>query len=192
MLLELLRTDFEEAKLDASPSSMAAVLPSGSIAWVNRAWQRRAEEYGLGSRGSVGASYFEAITPPLRAFYEGGFSEALTTATVFETDYECPSPVEQRTFRLRVLPLQAAGWLVEHALMVARPAEAPIDPADESSYRNAQGMITQCSNCRRTLQPSTKAWHWIPAWIAQPNPKLSHGLCPACAGFFWGTKLRSR
>ena len=188
MFPPFLAHDFDEASLDASPSSIAALDKDGVIHWVNRAWQRRAAEQKLAGPLTK-RSYFDAIADPLRAFYERAFGHASATQTVFECDYECPTPEEQRTFRLRVLPIKEDGLLVEHSL-VAATAAGPGQEALEERYVDGRGFFTQCANCRRVRHPPTQAWHWIPEWVERMSARMSHGICPPCAGYFWGTRRR--
>lgn len=187
MFPEFLRPDFEEEVLDASPSSIAVLEPSGLIVWANRAWHRRGAEHAMATH--LSGSYFAGITLPLRGFFEDAFADAFASRGVFELEYDCPTPAEQRRFHMRVLPVDAAGLLVEHSLMVSTPADAG-EPAIAARYANPKGIITQCSNCRRVVEPATAAWHWVPDWVRQPSPQTSHGLCPSCEGFYWGQRAR--
>lgn len=176
---------FERLQLDESSSSIAAVTPDGVIRWVNRAWRRRAEACAVGG-DPVSANYLGAISGELRPFFEDAFAVALRTRTVFELDYACPSPEEQRSFRLRALPLDG-GLLLDHTLIATAPADEG-EAAIEANYRDPDGILVQCSNCRRVLHRATSAWHWVAAWVKETLPRVSHGLCAPCTGFYWGRR----
>lgn len=167
---------------------MAALEPSGTIVWVNRAWRRRAEALGL-KDALTEVSYFGGISSELRGYFEAAFAEALDRREPFDLEYQCPTPEEQRTFLLRALPIEGAGLLVEHSLVVRAPAEPSEDPVP-ARYQNSHGLVTQCSNCRRVRHPASGAWHWVADWVRHTQTFISHGLCTSCAGFFWGRRIR--
>ena len=31
-----------------------------------------------------------------------------------------------------------------------------------------------------------ESWDWVPAFVAQPPSKISHGLCPLCTVYYYG------
>lgn len=184
---------FGELELTAEPSTLVAIDPSGVILWLNPAWQRFAEQNGgsdLAQRFGVGALYFDGIAPPLRAYYELAFRESFAARRIFEQEYECSSPAEYRLMRLRALPITDGGLLLEHSCVVHQTREWLTSAPVAASYRDEQGVILQCSNCRRVRRADHQGWDWVAAWVAQPPPHCSHGICKVCVGFYWGKRLR--
>ncbi|MDQ3034620.1 MAG: hypothetical protein M3Y87_19580 [Myxococcota bacterium] len=59
--------------------------------------------------------------------------------------------------------------------------------AIEALYRDPNGMLVQCSHCRRVRRgdPSVTAWDWVPEYVARPQPRTSHGLCAVCLDFYY-------
>jgi hypothetical protein len=174
--------------LGAHPGTLAAVESDGTIAWVNDAWWRFAADNGaadLAHRFPVGSSYFEGIHGPLRDFFRQRFDAALRTGTPFTLEYECSSASTYRVFRMRALPFDGAGLLVDHGPIVERPHERVAFAEDEVRYRSEAGLVTQCANCRRVRRTDGRSWDWVPTWVKDSPPKTSHGLCAPCATFYW-------
>lgn len=184
---------YEPETLERCSSTLAAVDGSGVIVWVNEAWRQFARDNG-GDADRRYATYLDGVTGPLREAYRDVFATALDANTVFEQDYECSSPDTIRRFRMRVLPFSPHGLLLEHTPVAMHGAPAG-QPAIEALYRDPHGHILQCSNCRRvrrTDSPTTEVWAWVPTWVATPHPQTSHGLCSACAGYYWRISRRTK
>ncbi len=181
-----LRAAFDEASLEESRSTLVAVAPTGEILWVNCAWWDFARANGgdeVPTRFGVGASYFDGIAPPLRAYYEEALAGALRAAEPFEQDYECSSPDVFRLHHLRALPFGWDGLLLEHSLVLER------EHGDDGDLRDEGGIVRQCSNCRRVERPSDGSWVHVRSQMVAPRPNVSHGICPLCVGFYWGVLL---
>ncbi len=180
---------FDLRELNDDSSTLIALHPDGTILWTNPAFARFAEENDhaeVANRHGAGTSYFASISPALRSFYQDMFADALRTGEPVEHLYECHSPTSWRTYRLRVLPIGASGLLLSHRLVAQLPHPGASAPPIEASYRDQQGHVLQCSNCRCVRRLGSTAWDWVPAWV-QASPVLtSHGICPLCAGFYWG------
>jgi PAS domain-containing protein len=186
---EFLRPAFDEAALTAVPETLCAIDPAGSILWVNAAWHAFAAANGAGEKSRSWTSYFDPIPAPLRAFYENAFRHALEHGDVFEHDYECSSPDEERLFHLRLLPIDGRGLLIEHTLLGASVHGIHPEAGPAADYTNEHGLVAQCANCRRVRHPSG-AFHWVPSWVASPPLHTSHVVCIPCAGFYWGRPRR--
>ena len=78
--------------------------------------------------------------------------------------------------------------LLEHSLVAETAHEAASAEAREARYIGEDGILLQCSHCRRIRVIGTQAWDWVREWVARPHPKTSHGICPSCVGFYWGSK----
>jgi hypothetical protein len=172
---------------------LVALDSRGTILWVNEAWRQRARAYGeedLLDRFGPGASYFEGISEPLRSFYASVLQNARLTGEPFEQEYECSSAEMFRINHLRILPFGAEGFLLVHSGVVERPQQQDEAAAVERTYRNDDGLIVQCSNCRRVRRRDSAVWDWVRAWAATSPLDTSHGICKPCIGYYWGARLR--
>lgn len=186
--------DFDEDALESEGSTVVALDGAGVIVWVNGAWARFARANGgegVAERFGEGARYLDGISGPLREFYQRVFGEVLSSNRPFELDYDCPSPQSARRYHLRVLPIANKGLLVEHSLIAesAEANEAPSPDRDLYTDRN-DGIVLQCSNCRRVRRADGGGWDRVPAWTGRSPANTSHGLCPVCASFYWGALAR--
>ena len=183
--------DLAPFSLDAlreEPSTIYALSQDLRITYVNAAWTRFALANGArwneGEWG-IGRSVMDAIPELLRPFYERLFERALEERVVVEHDYDCSSATVSRRFRMRLLPCEAGGLLVVHSLLREDPRSEPGMPPLDALYRHL-GMIAQCSHCRRVQRANEPDhWDWVPAYVEQPQPNTSHGLCPLCADYYY-------
>jgi hypothetical protein len=176
---------FRMEALERDPASMAAIAPDGEIGWVNPGWLRFARANGGADAAiRVGDNYFAAIRGEVRGLFERAVTNCLTSGAPREQDYECSSANERRAFRLRMLPLSGRTVLLVHSLVAARSDDRTAEPPDEARYRDDNGLLAQCSNCRRTRSRDA-SWHWVPAWVQTLPQGVTHVLCPVCRGFYW-------
>ncbi len=130
-----------------------------------------------------GASLLDVIPEPLREFYACGFKTALQTRTPWAHDHDWLTPDQSRTFRMIAYP-QDGFLVVSHAPHVMRPHDREAHPAGAAV--RGEGLRTICCHCRSFRAPgSTNRWEWVPAWIAQPPARISHGLCPTCSEYHY-------
>jgi hypothetical protein len=184
---DFLEPTFPEDDLQRAEASIAVIEPQGNILWVNRFWRRFAEENGGGPWRLGKGSYFDGIAAPLRDYYRCVFENVLATGEAFDQEYECSSPREARHYHLRVLPIDKRALLLEHGAVAVNPHGPDRMARAETDYAvSPGGTILQCSNCRRVQRPGTRAWDWVPALVASLHPRVSHGICPSCVGFYWG------
>jgi hypothetical protein len=115
---------FAAAVIDALASQLCVVDPHGTIVAVNRAWQ----DYGfdnppISNRSGVGANYLSvcggasgAGSEEARAFAEGVRSVLQGNVEIFELEYPCHSPTENRWYLGRVTPLDInpGGAVISH------------------------------------------------------------------------------
>jgi hypothetical protein len=187
-LPEFLAGAFDADALVRDGSTIVVLDPDGKILWTNPAWERFARENG-GHDLERFASYYAGIGPVLRGFYESAFANALLTGAVYVQEYECSSPDVFRKFHLQAMPVAGKGLLLTHSLLVERPHEhqqAPAAAAPPDRYRGANGIVVQCSNCRRVRRAGEEVWDWVRDWVAASPPNTSHGICAPCLGFYWG------
>lgn len=154
---------------------------------TNSAWDQFAIENGgeqiLATWGR-GASLLAAIPEPLRPFFVDGFARACSTGERWEHDYECSSPERYRQFRMIVFPF-AEGFVVTHALRAEHAHDRETRGPAEAYVH--QGLITMCAHCRRVRTPprARERWDWVPVYVARPQSRVSHGLCPPCAEYYY-------
>jgi hypothetical protein len=91
---------------------------------------------------------------------------------------------------MQVYALQnRAGYVVVNALMVERPHDSSLRPAqvaDCSRYIGDRGVIVQCAHCRLVQQAaSPMRWDWVPEWVEAAPAGTSHGLCHVCFDYFY-------
>jgi hypothetical protein len=185
-------TRFDAESLARQALPLIAIDAAGTMLWRNPAWRRFAEQNDgaqVLARHPLGSSYFAGIGGELRTFFEDTFAEARGSQNVFELEYECSSPEVLRLMRLRALPVGAHGLLLEHSRVLEMPMNRVEREAVESLYVTHQGVIVQCSNCRRVRRTDDGAWDWVASWVRSPHPGISHGLCDVCVGFYWGPRL---
>lgn len=186
---------FDSAQLAAASATLVAIDPEGAILWLNPAWYEFARQNAgeaVLERFDVGANYFDGIAPPLRDFYQETLARVWSEKRIFEQDYECSTPDIRRYLHLRVLPVSGAGLLLEHSLTIETPNTMQPCPAEDVLYRMPDGVIVQCSNCRRTRRADQSGWDWVPQWVKKVPETMSHGLCEVCVGFYWGRFTRRR
>ncbi len=177
---------FDAVALNDEPSTIYALTEALRISYVNRAWSRFAQANGAtwkDGEWGIGAPVMDAIPAVLQPFYERLFNTALKQREVVEHDYECPSATEFRQFRMRILPC-ASGLLVVHSLLRSELI-APEAPVMESLYRRHDGLVLQCSHCRRVRRADLPQWDWVPSHVERPTVPTSHGLCMICSDYYY-------
>lgn len=186
---------FDAQALESDAATLVALDETGVIVWTNPAWRAFALENDgaeMLTRFGVGARYLDGIAGALRSFYEDVFVEAFQKNKILHHDYECSSDTVERQLHLRALPVPGAGLLLEHSTVWRAPMERPGEEALETSYRNADGFVVQCSNCRRVRHRERKRWDWVPAWVSDSHPSTSHGLCEICLDLYLVPRMRAR
>lgn len=188
-----LAAPFDLDVLDSMPATICATWPDRRIAYVNPAWLAFAASNGapeVAEHGCLGTDPLLVVPTALRPFYDEMFHRAVATGEVSEHDYECSSPEKRRVFHMRIHPCPSGALVITHSLVreSLHPSEAR-EPL-EALYRDAQGMILQCVNCRRIRRAvaatdATATWDWVPAYVAQIPPQTSHGLCFPCFQFHY-------
>lgn len=176
----------DEDRIDDDDNVVFGLLPDLTIGYVNRAWFRSADD--LHARRAIdawalGAPLLDAITGPLRPFFEQRLRAVLAERRPWEHKYSCPTPVLERTFSMRVLPIgreDVLGLLVTNALVVAEPMDGVRNDAHDR-YRDPNGVVVQCGHCRRTrAADNADRWDFVAAFVREPPRGTSHGLCPPC------------
>lgn len=159
---------------------------------TNAAWERFARANGGAAFLATwrrGTPLLDVIPAPLQPFYVTSFERAARDVVRWDHDYECSSPTEWRQFRMLAYPFDGA-FVVTHSLLVARPHDA--DGRSVADDYVSDGIISMCSHCRRVrCRGAERRWDWVSQYVAQPPPRVSHGLCPACTRYYYGVDAPS-
>jgi hypothetical protein len=162
--------------------------PDLTLAGYNAAWVRFAEGNGgrdLLARFALGCYVPDAISRPLRRFYQSAYMRCLDEGRGWQHRYENSSVTEYRLMSMNVLPLAGSeGILVVNTCELSRPHDAVASPTDAARYLDVNGLFHQCSHCRRMqLARAPKVWDWVPAWVERSPVNTSHVICPACLDY---------
>lgn len=145
--------------LEAEPWPAFALDRRARIVSVNGAWDRVATQ----TNGPVAAEVLETCWrdhiagAELRAWYQQVFARVLQLGVGESHRGDCNTPDRYRLFSSCFEPLRSrrtgdrAGVLVLTTLLVEAPIDEiyPIDRPDELRYLCPDGLIRQCSGCRR-------------------------------------------
>jgi PAS domain S-box-containing protein len=139
---------FNASILNSLTAHIAVLDAQGVIVSVNNAWQRFAEENGLpeSSQNVLGFNYLDACK---NASNQPCGDEASTAQTgvaevlegklnIFNLEYPCHSPNQQRWFHMTVLPLQGSrrGVVVSHENITERKLMENQLKASEEKFRS--------------------------------------------------------
>jgi hypothetical protein len=181
---------FYRQPLDQGDDVIYGVWPDLTLGYTNARWARFAIENDGADvlrRWTLGTSVRSAFGADLDLFYTRAFGEVLATGTIWQHTYTCPSPRQRRWFNMRALPLGREGLLVCHLLVSTSEVAEPRRRPSAVPYRDTNGLVTQCSHCRRVqvaaARPAHSAepdWHYVPAFIERAPRRTTHGLCPIC------------
>jgi hypothetical protein len=179
------------AVLDKSPHAGFVVSEQLEVTYCNRSWDCFAHEQGgsaaVLARNIVSRNLMEFVAPDLQSFYRELFAQARARGRPVGHDYECSSASVFRLYRMQIYPLQPGqGFVVENSLRVERPHDrVPVEP-DDTLYKDSEGIIHACANCRRTRRTTNPAvWDWVPAYLESHELNISHGVCPMCLEFYY-------
>jgi hypothetical protein len=178
------------AALDADPHVIFALSHELDLVYFNAAYLEFAAQNG-GDPGALtlGPTFLPAMTPAVQRHHEAQLLGALRTGTPWHLDYACPGGGKYREFHQIAYPSRYRdGLIVVNSLKIEVPmsSQAGARPPVEDAYRQRNGLITQCSNCRRTQRADgTAVWDWIPDWVDDMPPDTSHSICETCFGHYW-------
>ena len=180
-------------KLEKDASVIYALDKDLRITYCNEAWDRFAIENGgrgLERERQSGRSVMEVVPRPLQPFFEKGYRRVLQKRENWEHTYECSSSTIYRTYRMAAYPdPESSGLVVVNSLITERPLTSEhgsAKAASDSVYVDSYGLITVCCHCRRTHRAgSIGAWDWVPAYVENPPPMVSHGICEVCMNLYY-------
>ncbi len=169
----------------------------GIIRYVNPAWSRHADEANAPESCRLEAvlhrRYLDFVVGALRPSLEVAIANLLRGGGPSRPEMfihsECNTPQWFRRLTTHLTQIgpaagtaSAQGLLLRHFLRVEGPLERRYEltdsPAEE--LQDANGVLTQCSCCRRVKVPGTEQWKMSLA-LFEPSPRMtSHGLCRSC------------
>lgn len=180
-----------EETLESSPYACFVLTESLDIAYCNSAWDRFALQNGgtgqVLAAQVISRNLFDFIPAALKDYHAGLFAQARLHGRRVTHDYECSSPRSFRRFRMEIYPLQPGrGFAVVNSLTVERPHSQPSWKPDDTIYRNSNGLIRMCANCRRTNRASDPdVWDWVPSYMEATRRDVTHGVCRVCAEYYY-------
>ena len=136
--------------LDSLYDATAVLDPDGIIVAVNATWERFRAVNGGGTECGVGADYLAVCVTAAAAgchdallVYEG-FRDVVTgRRTVFEFEYLCPSPGEDRWFLQRITPLRNGGGAVVSHVDITRRKQAELQLSETASRDSLTGLLNR-------------------------------------------------
>jgi hypothetical protein len=158
---------------------------------VNENWDRFALANGeseLSLSAIRGTSILSYTPEVLRPFYNNQYEFARGSREPVSFEYHCSSPEMIRVFRMEISGI-ATSLLVANHLLWEEPCEvrSPEFSVDAGRYLGANGILTMCSNCRRSKRADLEnTWEWVPEFLQGQSFLISHGLCPHCVRRFYG------
>jgi hypothetical protein len=184
------------AILESNPHSCFLLTESLDFAYCNSSWDRFARENSGGEEvfasRVLSRNFLDFVPLDLKDFYAGLFAAARAGAQVMHHEYQCSSPADFRVFRMDIYPLQAGrGFAVINSLMVEHPhTQATLGPSD-ATYKNENGLIRMCSNCRRSSRvDNPDVWDWVPSHLDRHD--VTHGICQLCLDYYYRAYQRHK
>ena len=176
--------DYEREALETDPAVIVGLCEKLNIAYTNDAWDSFAQDNGGDSSNwSIGFPYLSAVPTLLRSYYADLFEQAQHTREPIAHVYECSSPLLQRRFQMRIIPLRPGGFLVSHSLVFEEAHPGPEHGPELSRYRSPETtLVVMCVHCCRTRRPQTD---WVPAYVASQPEDTSHGMCQLCLAHYY-------
>ena len=149
----------------------------------------------------VGTRWLEHITgDELRAWYAALLERVLGSGAGESHRCDCNTPDRYRLFSSRFEPLRRPrspeiGGMVVLASMLE---EAPIGERyrigkpDLIRYQTREGLVVQCSGCRRVRVAGERPhlWELVPEYVETPRSNVSHGICRLCREIYYGMPAR--
>ena len=152
--------DLNLPSLEDDPNAVFALNADLSLAYVNPAWFRFAQENGgepaISERFAIGTPVEAGIHGPLKPYYLARFQAALHSGVPWRQTYECSSADTFRMYHQTVYPLRNEGGLViVNSLAVQEPMAAQArrcTEPDRRKYETPDGLHAPSRlRCHRLL-----------------------------------------
>lgn len=177
-------------ELAACPDAAVLLDLEGTVLFANDAWERFARAGGGLGEAEIGKRLLDAIQGKESRDLLGLLLELAAREPVAGTrslSVERNGPDLARLVNMLVSPVLAGsepiGLTVVQRIVRELPACEVYEIVDGSpaEYRNAAGMLVQCSCCRRTRRPADpEQWDFVPALVNAPAAEVEFGFCPLC------------
>jgi hypothetical protein len=188
--------DFEA--LENSAHSIFGLSKDLKLNYLNPGWFRFARqnegEPDISRCYPIGTPIEEAIAGDICDFYIENYLKTLRDLKVWKHEYECSSPDLFRIYSQDTYPLKdGEGLIVVNSLKVEKTFDktwqgSPV--VSLKAYHGKNGLITQCSNCRKVQRASeTEIWDWVPELVARMPDNVSHSICPICYDYYWAVDI---
>lgn len=167
-----------------------------TITYCNPAWDVFARENdgeAALAEKVVGRKLLDFATGPLKTLYDQLFAAARASGTIWPFRFECSSRDVVRWHRMEAFPLDEGCFAVVYACVQEHPREGEGNTANADLYLGPGGLITMCSNCRKTRRQSDSAvWDWVPEHFdLKFLRRTSHGICPSCWAYYYPQVYRN-
>jgi len=189
----------EEVRLLAHARDPALLLDrEGTILFVNEAWDRFARENGGGERVAssslVGTRWFDHFSGEApRRLHRLLFERAVRRlgpaayGGVVQVN-EANGPEMARLVATHLEPVIGPGDVLTAVAVIHRVVREvplaevyPVVTGDEERWRGGDGLVEQCSCCRRVRRPEEPAeWDLVPGLVAEPPADVRFGYCALC------------
>lgn len=154
------------------------------IVWVNAAWTElvRVEGRGEMDQYGMGGSWLQAISPPLREWFNARLQRCLETGEPWTHEYQCPTVKANQTMLLSVRPGSRGTLLLQNSVLAKQGHRNRIRATSEleRSSRGVGGSIEQCMNCRCTRLHGQGRWAMVAEWVSEALVNTTQRLCPSC------------
>jgi len=158
------------------------------LTYCNKAWDKFARQNSaphLAGGTAIGQNLLSVTHKSLRPFYSNAFRSVTRENKVWESEYECSSPLLFRKFLMRVHPITPNGWfLVTNSILV----ELGHAPSENRSvdYADPDGQISLCVHCRcsKRIAPPER-WDFVPSNLKPNMTNIKQDLCPLCREYFY-------
>jgi hypothetical protein len=190
-LLDAVFRDVSRADMDADPAVCFVLDEKLRLIYCNPSWDRFAEQNGaphLRAKLVLGMAALDSTSGELFDYYRYRYHEVLADRRPRDHDFHCSSPEVERLMRMHIYRSRnAPALLISCSMRIERSHSGPSGEPIQDLYRNAQGVIVMCSNCRRTrraaVEPET--WDWVADFVRRMPGGVSHGLCNLCLNYYY-------
>jgi hypothetical protein len=174
--------------LDLEPHPGSLLDPQGRVLYVNAAWMRASASGhaapGSGLRGALWIDHVPAEErAPLREVLQQVLLQPRGTSAGITRVGRCNC--DGRMTSTRFVPVfnpdgeDVLGIVVLHTAVTEAPA-LPVPPDHPPAYAHADGLVHQCTSCRRVQLPGEPRWEYLASYAEKPPRATTHGICPTC------------
>lgn len=196
-LTKLSGFDFET--LESSSHSIFGLSKDLRLIYFNHAWFEFAKnnngEPGISNYFPLGTPFELSVSGVLRDFYLNHYKKIISDVKAWKHEYECSSSKIFRIFSQDAYPLKNhEGIIIVNSLKVERVVaenKIAVQIFQVKNYECENGLITQCSNCRKTQRTDDpEIWDWVPSLVENMPLNVSHSICPICYDYYWKNRAQ--